>query len=547
MDLDQATNKPLEESIHAGTKAPDKKDLLHRIGIYLNSREGVVGAEVLRLLRDVDTHLREKTVATATPTVDATNIHKALQKMQSSLDRIEKGGQTATSRASYAAAAAQGRGGATATSSKGNVTTPSNEDLLKEERRAKEVTVRIEDPKEVAEMKEKSSKDILQAAQGAGVEVTGIRRLPSGDIRFHTRSQDARDTLQANTEWTKVVAASAKVQRQTYTVIVHGVRVANINTSHNNQNKAIANLRKANERLHQGLDIVRISWPMKAIRLKKTWSSLYIEVTTAEMANRLIREGLIEDYENKECKLFSKDCQITQCFNCHQYGHVGKTCRNETRCGHCASAHSSHACPLAGSTRSRRCIVCKKQGHEAWSPECEIRQMQKRRVQAAYESRPRFFPVIPRSNTLEVTEQQITSSHSTPGNATSSVDIVMTENNISDGPAMQLLQDISRTHIQPTVEANMTRNQENKSQKPTAISRKAIRRSRSASPTARDLSASPDRLARPKINDWKDTIMNPVNQLREKAYAKPARGRPKKIILADTEDLNTTSSYEETL
>lgn len=99
------------------------------------------------------------------------------------------------------------------------------------------------------------------------MEITGIRQLPNGDIRFHTRLQDAKNTLQANTEWTKVVAMSAKVHQQTFTVIVHGVRVKNINTAH--QNGAIAGLKKANEHLHQGLNIKRVSWPTKAIRLGK--------------------------------------------------------------------------------------------------------------------------------------------------------------------------------------------------------------------------------------------------------------------------------------
>lgn len=373
-DPDPAMNKSLEESIYA-KPAHNKEDLLHRISIYLNSGEGVVGAEVLRLLRNVDAHLREANSVATAASKDTQNIQKALENMQKSLDRIEKGKHISTGNASYAAVAAQGRGGRVSTNAKRNAEM-NDADMLREKRRAKEVTVRIEDPKEAIELKGKSSKDILQAAQSAGVEVTGIRRLPSGDIRFHTRSQGAKDALQANVGWTKVVAASAKIQQQTYTVMVHGVRMKNVNTAY--QNGAIASLKKANEHLHQGLDIKRVSWPMRAVRLGKAWSSLYVEVATADMANRLILEGFIDDYENKECELFSKDCQITQCFNCHQYGHVGRTCRNQTRCGHYAHAHSSHACPVASSTRSHKCVVCRKDGHEAWSPDCEIRQVQKR-------------------------------------------------------------------------------------------------------------------------------------------------------------------------
>lgn len=99
----------------------------------------------------------------------------------------------------------------------------SAENALKEKKKTKEITVRIKNPKEAEELRKKSSKDILQAAQGAGVEVTGMRCLPSGNIRFHTGSQDVRDTLKANSGWTKVIATSAKVQKQSYAVIAHGI------------------------------------------------------------------------------------------------------------------------------------------------------------------------------------------------------------------------------------------------------------------------------------------------------------------------------------
>lgn len=161
LDLDPTVNKPLKESIHAKKDVLDKKDLLNRIGTYINSKEGVVGAEVLRLLRNVDTHFRNTNpliTTTAAIGKDAKNIQKALQTMQNSLDRIKKSGQAASSsKASYAATAAQGPWRVTLSSK----SVPSNAEMLKEKRKAKEITIRIEDPKEIAELKGKSSKNIL--------------------------------------------------------------------------------------------------------------------------------------------------------------------------------------------------------------------------------------------------------------------------------------------------------------------------------------------------------------------------------------------------
>ncbi|MCJ1272191.1 hypothetical protein MMC22_012099 [Lobaria immixta] len=92
-----------------------------------------------------------------------------------------------------------------------------------EKRKSKEMTARIETPREAEKLKGKSSKDILQAAQGAGVEITGTRRLPNGEVSFHTRSQNVRDTLQANTERTKAVVTSARVQKKTFAAFAHDV------------------------------------------------------------------------------------------------------------------------------------------------------------------------------------------------------------------------------------------------------------------------------------------------------------------------------------
>lgn len=85
----QSINKTLADSEHA-TEAPVKGELLVRIAIYLDSGGGVVGAEVLRLLRDVDAYLRNKTTAEITITPQA--LQESLQKMQHSLDRIESNG-----------------------------------------------------------------------------------------------------------------------------------------------------------------------------------------------------------------------------------------------------------------------------------------------------------------------------------------------------------------------------------------------------------------------------------------------------------------------
>ena len=57
--------------------------------------------------------------------------------------------------------------------------------------------------------------------------------------------------------------------------------------------------------------VPRVLGSVKTIREKKAYSTLHMEVATAEMANRLITEGLMKDYEIKDCERFTRGCTMT--------------------------------------------------------------------------------------------------------------------------------------------------------------------------------------------------------------------------------------------
>lgn len=133
-----------------------------------------------------------------------------------------------------------------------------------------------------------------------------------------------------------------------------------------NQSTAIEYLQAANLRLHPGLKIIKLAWSLQAIRENKTYFTLHIEVTTAEMANRLTIEGLMEDYKIKNCKQFTSGCIITQCFNCQKYGHIKKSCQNSAACCHCAGGHQSKEYTVEATGQYWQCAVCGKKGHKAW-------------------------------------------------------------------------------------------------------------------------------------------------------------------------------------
>lgn len=188
------------------------------------------------------------------------------------------------------------------------------------------------------------------------------------------------------------MAESATVQVRTFSVRANGIKMENLKVA--NQPGAIEYLQAANARLHPGLKITKLAWSLRAISEKKTYSTLHMEVATAEMANRLITEGLMKDYEIKDCKRFTSGYTMTQCFNCQKYGHIRKSCRNPTACGHCAGGYQSKECNLEATGQYRWCAVCSEKGHEAWSTAYKVRKAEKRKTELAMQNRAPLYLVV---------------------------------------------------------------------------------------------------------------------------------------------------------
>lgn len=96
------------------------------------------------------------------------------------------------------------------------------------------------------------------------------------------------------------MAELAAVQMRTFFFKTNGIKIKNIDIA--NQAKTIEHLQITNVRLHLGLKITKLAWSIRAIRERKTYSTLHIEITLAAMANWLITEDLTENYKIKDCE-----------------------------------------------------------------------------------------------------------------------------------------------------------------------------------------------------------------------------------------------------
>ncbi len=97
-------------------------------------------------------------------------------------------------------------------------------------RRQREVV--IKPGKETTEQKNRNGKELVEQIQREGAkEVVAACRLLSGDVVITTIYREAKKDIQLETSWLKAFREGAKVKRQAYIVIAHGIHMAQIDTN----------------------------------------------------------------------------------------------------------------------------------------------------------------------------------------------------------------------------------------------------------------------------------------------------------------------------
>ncbi len=231
-----------------------------------------------------------------------------------------------------------------------------------------EVMIKIMNRKEIEEIQKKLIEQILQRIADALTDqrdlIMLLCKLSSNDIFLHAVSSDAQAKLKKIQTWAKEIASSTCVARQIFAMLTHEVHIT---IDMNNQKKIIEKLIKDNMRLHEDLKVLRIVWLKKIADSEKTYSLFIVKIAIEAMMNRLMNVNMLNSYQECACKLFEKNCCITQCFRCHEFDHITKICRKNQRCKKCADKHHIKKCVM--SSNKRRCINCN-ENHELWRCIC---------------------------------------------------------------------------------------------------------------------------------------------------------------------------------
>ncbi len=93
---------------------------------------------------------------------------------------------------------------------------------------------------------------------------------------------------------------------------------------------------------------------------------------------------MLNAYHKCACKLFKKNCCITQCFRCQEFDHMIRFCRKNQRCIKCTDKHHIERCMT--SLNRRYCINCN-ENHELWRCICLKWWQQMKQVFKIYRNR----------------------------------------------------------------------------------------------------------------------------------------------------------------
>ncbi|KAJ5413842.1 hypothetical protein N7509_000469 [Penicillium cosmopolitanum] len=234
----------------------------------------------------------------------------------------------------------------------------------------------------------------------ATVMVKAVRQLKSGDLRLTVRDAREAQVMRLHRDiWVRGFGSTAFVHMPTWGAIVHGVQVRSLVDKPTIQalreaqgSIAVAMVAENSRYWGKDVTITKINWlrvPKEGAKL----ASVILEFSSPKSANKAIEEGVLWDSNRYQALLYDRGLRVRQCFNCQQFGHIGTSCADKTRCVYCTGEHQSRDCTShKHNENSWKCANCGG-AHAAWSEECPARVAEIDRLTAAAKQRPRFHPV----------------------------------------------------------------------------------------------------------------------------------------------------------
>ena len=303
----------------------------------------------------------------------------------------------------------------------------------------REVIVNIRDPLTIQALRAMNPRNLKAHVERAieqsgneniaSVKIVSSNQLKSGDLSVKAATSTEVEALrQFADDWALRIGNGSSIQIPTYGVLAHGIRTNTMDMSKFEENKS--QILQDNRPFIPRAEIRHIGW-LTRDAAAKTASTITIEFTKPEDANKIIDEGLIWQGEVFQCERYERQCRVKQCFKCQKYGHIGTQCKAATACGYCAHEHDTRDCPTKSDRNApRKCTLCRGD-HEAWSRQCPTRKDEIAKAKTAYKMRPHYHHVPEsRGRTVQL-EMPATVRRSRSGQNTASTQVIQLARNRS--------------------------------------------------------------------------------------------------------------------
>ena len=197
-----------------------------------------------------------------------------------------------------------------------------------------------------------------------GVQVLGETK----DIRFTCDTQEEAQRLR-EIDWTTAYTG-LKARKPKYGIVIHGLSINEI-APNDITDQLIRDIEAQNDDKQLKIANLRTLKAIDKLDPAANSNSFVIQTHDAVAANKCLRHGIHINYHQYPTEKHTPQYQITQCFNCQEYGHRAAQCLGTVTCAKCSQGHKTKECPNDIDT-TYKCANCG-EDHPAWSHECEHR------------------------------------------------------------------------------------------------------------------------------------------------------------------------------
>ena len=250
------------------------------------------------------------------------------------------------------------------------------------------------------------AKAILHANKSLSVQTAFKHASGAITVSFPTAASCQAATASANM-WLPALGPHAVLHQPSYPVEIHGLPVALLPPE--NPKKP-----SVDPALVQAVTQVKVqsaSWLPKAIQAGRPRSTLRLTLTDPTIANKLIQNGLVLNYQHYPASKAPPRRLPIPCSQCSSLSHHHTACTKATCCSFCSKPHKRQDCPTAptGTTTpadldKANCANCHGK-HPAWHPSCPALKAAAAATMQAWEATGPLFQVP------QITEPTTTSPH----------------------------------------------------------------------------------------------------------------------------------------